>query len=72
MTLDLAGLQFTVDHAQVIHLVPSLSSPGGWRLSADHVQWRSAVRRLIGRTGLPGGDMNEMVASLARWCRIDG
>lgn len=66
-TLDLAGLQFTVDHApghtpgSVAFRVPEGGDYPQIMFSGDLLFAGS-----IGRTDLPGGDMNEMVASLAR------
>ena len=66
-TLDLAGLHFTVDHApghtpgSVAFRVPEGGDYPQIMFSGDLLFAGS-----IGRTDLPGGDMNEMVASLAR------
>lgn len=66
-TLELAGLQFRVDHApghtqgSVSYLVPPTDELPPVMFSGDLLFEGS-----IGRTDLPGGDMNQMVESLER------
>jgi glyoxylase-like metal-dependent hydrolase (beta-lactamase superfamily II) len=73
MTLTLAGVEFVVDHApghtpgSVTFRLPSdiedVDDPAGTMLSGDLLFAGS-----IGRTDLPGGDYQTILASLARVC----
>ncbi|MBV9792994.1 MAG: MBL fold metallo-hydrolase [Actinobacteria bacterium] len=73
MTLTLAGLEFRVDHApghtpgSVTFRLPSgidgIDDPAGTMFSGDLLFAGS-----IGRTDLPGGDHQAILASLARVC----
>jgi hydroxyacylglutathione hydrolase len=73
MTLTLAGVEFVVDHAPghtpgsvTFRLPPGIENtddPAGTLLSGDLLFAGS-----IGRTDLPGGDYQTIVASLARVC----
>ena len=73
MTLTLAGVDFVVDHApghtpgSVTFRLPSgiedVDDPAGTMLSGDLLFAGS-----IGRTDLPGGDYQTILASLARVC----
>lgn len=66
-TLNLAGLEFTVDHApghtpgSVAFRIPEADDYPQIMFSGDLLFAGS-----IGRTDLPGGDMDQMVSSLAR------
>jgi hydroxyacylglutathione hydrolase len=64
MTLNLAGLEFAVDHAPG-HTPGSVTfrAPGGPLFSGDLLFAGS-----IGRTDLPGGDYQTILDSLARVC----
>ena len=81
MTLDLAGISLVVDHApghtpgSVTFRLPTAASPGA-RLAVAPREAETAVlftgdllfAGSIGRTDLPGGDYETILASLARVC----
>jgi hydroxyacylglutathione hydrolase len=81
MTLELAGISLVVDHApghtpgSVTFRLPAAASPGGLPAVAAREAERAVLftgdllfAGSIGRTDLPGGDYETILASLARVC----
>jgi hydroxyacylglutathione hydrolase len=81
MTLDLAGVTLIVDHApghtpgSVTFRLPEAASPGGLTPGATGLAEAGTLftgdllfAGSIGRTDLPGGDYETILASLARVC----